>query len=100
MRGFFMVKMKDVAQRAGVSIATVSNVITGKRTVSPEVQKAVLQAIEENGLSFEHMPTGIDTICTVIPAANLEGKMDDKNLFCTINIEALVILPSIPSSPI
>ena len=42
-----MVTMKDVAARAGVSVATVSNVITGKRTVSAAVQKSVLQAIEE-----------------------------------------------------
>lgn len=39
--------MKEVAARAGVSVATVSNVITGKRIVSPEVQKRVLQAIED-----------------------------------------------------
>ena len=44
-----MVKMKDVAQRAGVSIATVSNVITGKRTVSPEVQKAVQAVADQLG---------------------------------------------------
>lgn len=28
--------IKDVAQRAGVSISTVSNVLNGRRNVSPE----------------------------------------------------------------
>ena len=56
-----MVKMKDVAQRAGVSIATVSNVITGKRTVSPEVQKAVLQAIEELDYHVNMVARGLKT---------------------------------------
>ena len=56
-----MVKMKDVAQRAGVSIATVSNVITGKRTVSPEVQKVVLQAIEELDYHVNMVARGLKT---------------------------------------
>lgn len=56
-----MVKMKDVAQRAGVSIATVSNVITGKRTVSPEVQKAVLQAIADLDYHVNMVARGLKT---------------------------------------
>ena len=34
--------------------------------------RRVLQAIEENGLSFEHLPTGIDTMCVVLSTAELE----------------------------
>lgn len=56
-----MVKMKDVAHRAGVSIATVSNVITGKRTVSPEVQKAVLQAISDLDYHVNMVARGLKT---------------------------------------
>jgi len=56
-----MVKMKDVAQRAGVSIATVSNVITGKRAVSPEVQKAVLQAISDLDYHVNMVARGLKT---------------------------------------
>lgn len=56
-----MVKMKDVALRAGVSIATVSNVITGKRTVSPEVQKAVQQAITELDYHVNMVARGLKT---------------------------------------
>ena len=41
-----MVRMKDVAKYAGVSVGTVSNVVTGKQKVSEEAQKRVRQAIE------------------------------------------------------
>ncbi len=34
--------------------------------------RRVLQSLEENGLSFEHLPTGIDTLCVVLPTADLE----------------------------
>ena len=39
--------IKDVAQRAGVSISTVSNVLNGRRNVSPEKAQAVMRAAEE-----------------------------------------------------
>lgn len=38
--------------------------------------RRVLQAIEENGLSFEHLPTGIDTMCVVLSTAELEPKKE------------------------
>jgi LacI family transcriptional regulator len=41
--------IKDIAKKAGVSIATVSYVINKSRTVSPELTKRVLAAIEEIG---------------------------------------------------
>jgi aspartate kinase len=33
--------------------------------------RRVLQAVEEAGLSFEHLPTGIDTMCVVLETAQL-----------------------------
>ena len=41
------VRMKDVAAHAGVSVATVSNVFTGKHCVSPDVKEKILKAVEE-----------------------------------------------------
>ena len=38
--------------------------------------RRVLQAIEEEGISFEHMPSGIDTMCVVVHESALEGKKE------------------------
>ena len=38
--------------------------------------RRVLQAVEENGLSFEHLPTGIDTMCVVLSTAELAPVRD------------------------
>ena len=32
--------------------------------------------LESNGVSFEHMPSGIDTLCVVVSSADLEGKSE------------------------
>ena len=45
------VTIKDIAKRAGVSIATVSHVINRTRYVSPELEKKVRDIIEETGYS-------------------------------------------------
>jgi ribose transport system substrate-binding protein len=42
------VTIKDIAQRAGVSIATVSHVINSTRYVSPELTERVIKTIKEN----------------------------------------------------
>jgi LacI family transcriptional regulator len=41
--------IRDVAQRAGVSIATVSRAVNGLPTVDPELAKRVWQAVEDTG---------------------------------------------------
>jgi DNA-binding LacI/PurR family transcriptional regulator len=45
------VSIKDVANRAGVSIATVSHVLNGTRGTRPQTRQKVLAAIEELGYS-------------------------------------------------
>ena len=44
-----MVSIKDVAQRAGVSISTVSNVLNGTKFVSETLRRRVMTAVEELG---------------------------------------------------
>ncbi|MBR4069325.1 MAG: aspartate kinase [Clostridia bacterium] len=58
-----------IAGRTGFSVLSVE-----KAMMNSEIGfgRRVLQAIEENGISFEHMPTGIDTMCVVVSAAELE----------------------------
>lgn len=43
------VKIKDVAQLAGVSISTVSNTLSGRKNVSPEKKAAVMEAVRQLG---------------------------------------------------
>lgn len=45
------VSLKDIARRAGVSVATVSNVVNGYRPVGEATRQLVLQAIDELGYS-------------------------------------------------
>ena len=42
-----MVTIRDVAQKAGISVATVSHVINGTRKVAPETAERIKQAMEE-----------------------------------------------------
>ena len=44
-----MITRRDVAERAGVSVATVSNVLNKKGIVQPETEKRVYRAVEELG---------------------------------------------------
>ena len=39
--------------------------------------KKILSILEEYDISFEHLPSGIDTVSVVISNKNLEGKLDD-----------------------
>jgi len=38
--------------------------------------RRLLSALERQGVSFEHMPTGIDTVSLVVEASYLRGKLD------------------------
>lgn len=58
-----------IAGKLGFSVMSVE-----KAMMNSEIGfgRRVLQAIEEFGLSFEHLPTGIDTMCVVLSTAELE----------------------------
>lgn len=38
--------------------------------------RRVLETLERRGISFEHLPSGIDTVTVVVSSATLEGKLD------------------------
>ena len=44
-----MVSMKDIAQRCGVSVATVSKALNGQPDIGPETRERIRQAAEEMG---------------------------------------------------
>jgi len=39
--------------------------------------RKVLEVLEENEVSFEHLPSGIDTMGIVVSDSELDGKIDD-----------------------
>ena len=82
-RGTFIVPDTDevpeyvitgVAGRTGFSTITLE-----KDMMNSELGfgRRVLQAIEENGVSFEHFPSGIDTMTVVMATADLQKKRGD-----------------------
>lgn len=64
--------MQDVAKAAGVSVATVSRVLSGSRNVAPELSARVLQAQEQLGYRPNLLASGLrrqrtDTVGMVVP---------------------------------
>jgi DNA-binding LacI/PurR family transcriptional regulator len=69
------VNLKDIARRAGVSVATVSNVVNGYRPVGEASRRKVQEAIDELGyhpnLSARHLRNGrTGIIALAIPELN------------------------------
>jgi aspartate kinase len=62
-----------VAGRKGFSIIAIE-----KTLMNAEIGfgRRILTVLETNGISFEHMPSGIDTVCLVVSSIELEGKVD------------------------
>jgi aspartate kinase len=66
-------QITGVAGRRGFSILSVE-----KTLMNAEIGfgRRLLTVLESNGVSFEHMPSGIDTLCVVASSVELEGKQD------------------------
>ena len=69
------VSLKDIAKLAGVSVATVSNVVNGYRPVGEATRQRVQRAIDELGyrpnLSARHLRNGrTGIIALAIPELN------------------------------
>jgi len=62
-----------VAGRKGFSIIAIE-----KTLMNAEIGfgRRILAVLEINGISFEHMPSGSDTVCLVVSSGELEGKLD------------------------
>lgn len=62
-----------IAGRKGFSVISIE-----KAMMNSEMGfgRKVLQAFEENGVSFEHLPTGIDTLCVVVSGEVFAPKRD------------------------
>ena len=46
-------------------------------TLYKNMMKRLLTILENNGISFEHLPTGIDTVSVIISGKEIEGKLQD-----------------------
>ena len=89
-----------VAGKVGFSTVTIE-----KDMINSEIGfgRKVLQAIEENGVSYEHFPTGIDTMSVVISTKELRKKRADvmasickavnpENIFIEENLALIAIV--------
>ena len=108
-RGTFIVYNTDdisedvitgVAGRVGYSTITIE-----KDMMNAELGfgRRVLQVIEENGLAFEHFPSGIDTMSVVVPTKELQPKradimsgicksVDPENIFVEENLALIAVV--------
>jgi len=57
-----------IAGRVGFSVISVEKAMMNSER---GFGRRVLQAVEEAGVSFEHLPTGIDTLCVVLETSQL-----------------------------
>ena len=81
-----MVRLADVARKAGVSISTASYVVTGSRPVAGETRRRVLEAIEETGYTPDAVARALrsarsQTVALVVP--------DIRNPFFTALIDGV-----------
>jgi aspartate kinase len=69
----FTGEITGIAGRRGFSILAIE-----KTLMNTEIGfgRRLLSVLELNGVSFEHMPSGIDTVCVVVASGDLEGKAD------------------------
>lgn len=71
-----MVKITDVAAKAGVAKSTVSNVLTGRKFVSEELKQKVLDACKELDFQPNFCASGLSSRRTNIIALLLENTTD------------------------
>ena len=62
-----------IAGKRGFTVITIE-----KDMMNSEVGfgRKVLEVFEDNEVSFEHLPSGIDTMCVIVQTASIEGKQE------------------------
>lgn len=87
-----MIKITDVAVKAGVAKSTVSNVLTGRKYVSEELKERVLAACREMDFQPNFYASRLSKRSTNIIALLLESTAElsvhHKDLICTCVVEA------------
>jgi aspartate kinase len=69
----FTGEITGVAGRKGFSIVAIEKTLMN---VEIGFGRRILTVLESNGISFEHMPSGIDTLCLVVSSHELVGKVE------------------------
>ena len=77
-----MVTIKDVAKKCNVSIATVSNVLSGKPNASEETRKRVLEAVRE----LNYTPNYIAKNLKIKSTKTIGVIVEDMTVFCAPGI--------------
>lgn len=54
-----MITLKDIAEKCGVSTATVSNVLNNKKNVSEETRRTILRVVDEVGFQPNYIARGL-----------------------------------------
>ena len=62
-----------IAGKRGFTVITIE-----KDMMNSEVGfgRKVLEVFEDNDISFEHLPSGIDTMCVIVQSSTIEGKQE------------------------
>jgi len=83
-------KIVGIAGQKGFSVFYIE-----KAMMNEEVGfgRRVLDVFEHQGVSYEHMPSGIDTVSVVVKTKNITGKLDQiQEDLARLNIDNLKIL--------
>lgn len=85
--------ISGIAGRTGFAV-----IVIEKAMMNSEIGfgRKVLDALERHGVSFEHMPSGIDTLSLVVDGQTVEGKLDAilEELKNEVHPDAIEVLPS------
>lgn len=73
------ISLRSIARIAGVSPATVSNVLNGHPHVAPATRERVLQVVEQEG--YKHSPSAKARLLVVFPYVSIESTQPGQSYF-------------------